>query len=74
MAVFAENIFVSEFNIMPNKHIGIRKTTEVLRDGEVISQTYWRCVLTPDDPQTADVLGGEPFYFNLALAAWSADA
>ena len=70
MANFEEKIYVSEFNVLPSKSIGVRKTTEVLKDGECISQSYWRCVLAPHDPQTQAVLGDEPYYYNLALDAW----
>ena len=70
MATFSEKVFISEFNILPSKSIGVRKTTEVLKDEAVISQTYWRCVLAPHDPQAEAVLGDEPFYLALATAAW----
>ena len=70
MAQFTENVFISEFKILPSKSIGVRKTTEVLKDGAVISQTYWRCVLAPHDPQTQAVLGDEPYYLTLATEAW----
>ena len=70
MAQFTENVFISEFNILPSKSIGVRKTTEVLKDGAVISQTYWRCVLAPHDPQAQAVLGDEPYYLTLATEAW----
>ena len=70
MAVFTEVIYISEFNVQRNGCIGVRKTTEVLKDGEVISQTYWRCVLAPNDPQAATVLD-EPYYLNIATYAWS---
>jgi len=70
MASFEERIFVSEFNVLPSKSIGVRKTTEVLKDGASISQTYWRCVLEPHDPQAQAVLGDEPYYYNLAQDAW----
>jgi len=70
MATFSEKVFISEFNILPSKSIGVRKTTEVLKDETVISQTYWRCVLAPHDPQTDAVLGDEPYYLTLAQEAW----
>ena len=70
MASFEEKVYVSEFNVLPSKSIGVRKTTEVLKDGASISQTYWRCVLAPHDPQTQAVLGDEPYYYNLAQDAW----
>ena len=70
MPTFEERVFVSEFNVLPSKSIGVRKTTEVLKDGASISQSYWRCVLAPHDPQTQAVLGDEPYYYNLAQDAW----
>lgn len=70
MATFEERVYISEFNIQRNGCIGVRKTTEVLKDGEVISQTYWRTVLAPNDPQAATVLD-EPYYLNIANYAWS---
>jgi hypothetical protein len=70
MAQFEEVTRISEFNIQPNGCIGVRKTTDVLKDGVVISSTYWRCVLAPNDPQAATVLD-EPYYLNIANYAWS---
>jgi hypothetical protein len=72
MASFEEKVYVSEFNIQPNGCIGVRKTTDILKDSAVISSTYWRCVLVPNDPQAQDVLGAEPYYLNLAQQAWNA--
>ncbi len=71
MATFEERVFISEFNVQSNGSIGVRKTTEVLKDGEVISQTYWRCVLGVNDPQAQEVLGAEPWYLDIANYAWS---
>lgn len=68
--MFEERVFISEFNVLPNKSINIRKTTEILKNNVSISQTYWRCVLSPNDPQAATVLADEPFYLNLATEAW----
>lgn len=70
MATFSEQVRISEFNVLPDGKINIRKTTEVLKDGVVISSTYWRCVLEPNDPQAATVLADEPYYLNLATVAW----
>jgi hypothetical protein len=70
VAQFEEVTRISEFNIQPNGCIGVRKTTDVLKDGVVISSTYWRCVLAPNDPQAATVLD-EPYYLNIANYAWS---
>lgn len=71
MANFEEKTYISEFNVQPSGSINVRKTTEILKDGSVISQTYWRCVLAPNDPQAAEVLGAEPYYLNLANSAWA---
>ena len=70
MAQFEEVTYISEFNIQPNGTIGVRKTTDVLKDGVVISSTYWRCVLAPNDPQASTVLD-EAYYLNIANYAWS---
>jgi hypothetical protein len=70
MAQFEEKTYISEFNIMPTGQIGVRKTTDVLKDGVVISSTYWRCVLSPNDPQASTVLD-EAYYLNIANYAWS---
>jgi len=70
MAQFEERIFISEFNILPTKSIQVRKTTEISKDGAVVNQTYWRCVLEPNDPQAATVLADEPYYLNIATVAW----
>jgi len=71
MATFEEKVYISEFNVQSNGCIGVRKTTEILKDGEVISQTYWRCVLSVNDPQANEVLGAEPWYLGIANNAWS---
>ena len=39
MSTFTEVTYISEFNIQPNGCIGIRKTTDILKDGVVISST-----------------------------------
>jgi hypothetical protein len=70
MSTFTEVTYISEFNIQPNGCIGVRKTTDVLKDGVVISSTYWRTVLVPNDPQAATVLN-EQYYADIAAYAWS---
>ena len=70
MAQFEELIYISQFNIQPNGCIGVQKTTDVLKDGVVISSTYWRTVLVPNDPQAATVLN-EQYYADIAAYAWS---
>lgn len=66
----SEVTYISSFDIQPNGTINVRKTTDILRDGEVISSNYWRCVLIPNDPQAATVLD-EAYYLNIANYAWS---
>lgn len=70
MSTFTEVTYISEFSIQPNGCIGVRKTTDVLKDGVVISSTYWRCVLVPNDPTASTVLD-EAYYANLAQTAWT---
>jgi len=72
MSTFTEVVYISEFNIQPNGCIGVRKTTDVLKDGVVISSTYWRITLVPNDPQASTVLD-EAYYLNLAQTAWTAE-
>jgi hypothetical protein len=70
MAVFTEVTYISEFNIQPNGCIGIRKSTDVLKDDVVISTTYWRCILVPNDPQ-ADTVLDQQYFLDIANYAWS---
>jgi len=74
MANFEEKVYVSEFNVQATGCIDIRKTTEVLKDGQVVSSTYWRCVLAPNDPKAQAVLGDEPYYLDIANYVWSQPA
>lgn len=67
---FSEVIYISQFNIQPNGCIAVQKTTDVLKDGVVISSTYWRTVLVPNDAQAATVLD-EQYYADIANYAWS---
>ena len=70
MSTFTEVVYISQFDIQPNGCIGVRKTTDVLKDGVVISSTYWRCVLSPSATVDTEVLN-EPYYANLAQTAWT---
>ena len=70
MSTFTEVVYISQFDIQPNGCIGVRKTTDVLKDGEIISSTYWRTTLAPNDPQAATVLN-EQYYADIATYAWS---
>jgi hypothetical protein len=72
MSTFTEVTHISEFNIQSNGCISVRKTNDVLKDGVVISSTYWRTVLTPATTIDTEVLN-EPYYAGLAQAAWTAE-
>lgn len=65
-----EKTFISQFDIQPDGSINVRKTNQVIKDGVVIAQTYWRCALSPNDPMAQEVIN-EPYYLNLAQVAWS---
>lgn len=70
MSTFTEVTYISQFDIQPNGCIGVRKTTDVLKDGVVISSTYWRTVLAPNDPKASTVLD-EASYLNIAQQTWT---
>ena len=72
MSTFTEVTYISQFDIQPNGGIFVRKTTNVLKDGVVISSTYWRTFLSPSATVDTEVLN-EPYYANLAQAAWTAE-
>ena len=70
MSTFTEVTYISRFNIQPNGCIGVQKTTDVSKDDVVISSTYWRTTLVPNDPTASTVLD-EAYYLNIATYAWS---
>ncbi len=70
MSTFTEVTYISQFDIQPNGCIGVRKTTDVLKDDVVISSTYWRTILAPNDPQASTVLD-EQYYADIAAYVWS---
>lgn len=65
-----EKTYISQFVVHPNGFIGVRKTTELIKNEEVISAVYWRCVLVPNDPKASAVLD-EVYYADLAQSAWT---
>lgn len=69
-STFVEKEIISEFNIRENNFINVRKSNQVWKDTVMISETYWRCVLKPNDPNAFKVLGDYEEYFNLAIEAW----
>ena len=66
-----EIIYVSAFNVQPNGSIEVRKTTDVVKDGVVIASSFWRGVLTVNDPTADEVLGVDTYYGNIAAYTWS---
>lgn len=69
---FEERTYISQFDIQSNGCILVRKTTEILKDGVVVSTNYLRCNLAPNDPQASTVLA-DPYYANLAQHAWTSE-
>lgn len=69
-STFSEKVIISEFNVRSDNSINIRKSTQVFKDSVLISETYWRTVLKPNDPNAFKVLGDYEDYFNLAIEAW----
>ena len=65
-----EDIYISQFNVERTGSIGVRKTTDVVKDGEVIATSYWRTVLVPNDPEASTVLN-EQYYLDIATYAWT---
>jgi len=68
--MITENIYISAFNVLENGTIEIRKTTDVIKDEEVIATSYWRTLLQVNDPTADEVLGTGTYYRNLAQYAW----
>jgi len=66
-----EITYVSAFNVQPNGTIEVRKTTDVVKDGVVIASSFWRTVLTVNDPTADEVLGVDTYYGNIAAYTWS---
>jgi hypothetical protein len=66
-----EITYISEFDIKLDGQIGVRKTTDVITDGNTIASGYWRCVLTVNDPLADEVLGATGYYRSLASDAWA---
>ena len=66
-----EITYVSAFNVQPNGTIEVRKTTDVVKDGVVIASSFWRCVLSVNDPTADEVLGVDTYYGNIAAYTWT---
>jgi len=66
-----EITYISDFNVKLDGTIGVRKTTDVTKDGAVIASSYWRTVLQVNDPAADEVLGVDGYYRTLASDAWA---
>jgi hypothetical protein len=66
-----EIIYISSFNVNPSGSIEVRKTTDVVKDGVVIASSFWRGVLSVNDPTADEVLGVGTYYANIAAYTWS---
>ena len=66
-----EIIYISAFNVKADGSIVVRKTTDVVKDGVVIASSYWRGVLSVNDPTADEVLGVDTYYGNIAAYTWS---
>ena len=64
-----EKKYISGFNVNENGTISIRQTTEIIENEQVISSTYWRCVLAVNDPMASEVLDSD--YLKQANDVWS---
>ena len=66
-----EITYISSFNVNPSGSIEVRKTTDVVKDGVVIASSFWRGVLTVNDPTADEVLGVGTYYANIAAYTWT---
>jgi hypothetical protein len=66
-----EITYISAFNVKADGTIEVRKTTDVVKDGVVIASSFWRGVLTVNDPTADEVLGVGTYYANIAAYTWS---
>jgi hypothetical protein len=64
-----EITYISAFNVNENGTISIRQTTETIENDEVISSTFWRCVLEVNDPMASEILDSD--YLKQANEVWS---
>lgn len=62
--------YISAFNVNADGTIEVRKTTDVVKDEIIIATSYWRGVLTVNDPTADEILGVDTYYRNLAQYAW----
>jgi hypothetical protein len=66
-----EITYISAFNVKADGSIEVRKTTDVVKDGVVIASSFWRGVLSVNDPTADEVLGVDTYYANIATYTWT---
>ena len=57
---------IDSINIRDTGHVEIRRADRILRDGEVVAETYHRHVLTPGD----DLAREDPLVAKIAASVW----
>ena len=62
-----ENTSIDQIEIVADWNIQVRQATIIERDGEFVSRTFHRWVLTPD----SDISGQEQKVQDIANAAWT---
>ena len=62
-----ENTSIDQIEIISDWNIQIRQATIIERDGQFVSRTFHRWVLTPD----SDISGQEQKVQDIANAAWT---
>jgi hypothetical protein len=62
-----ENTSVDQIEVVNDWNIQVRQATIIERDGEFVSRTFHRWVLTPD----SDISGQEQKVKDIANAAWT---
>jgi hypothetical protein len=62
-----ENTSIDQIEVVNDWNIQVRQATIIERDGEFVSRTFHRWVLTPD----SDISGQEQKVKDIANAAWT---
>ena len=62
-----ENISVDQIEVVGDWNIQVRQATIIVRDGQFVSNSFHRWVLTPD----IDISGQEQKVQDIANAAWT---
>jgi len=67
MSVYTEISEIDSINVTANNNIEVRRADKVLKDGEEISKTYHRHVLSPGD----DLTNQDPKVIAVANVVWN---